>query len=63
MNAAKHAIEIIEQMYCVLLMTNVKEVKMVINAATIHDDVKEMLLKLTTSNNDNDNDNGNSGAA
>ena len=57
MSATKHAIEIIEQMYCVLLMTNVKEIKTVINAVNIHDDVKEMVLKLTNTINDNDNNN------
>jgi len=57
MVTTKKAIEIIEQMYCVLLMTNVKEVKMVINAVNIHDDVKEMVLKLTNTINDNDNNN------
>ena len=57
MVTTKKAIEIIAQMYCVLLMTNVKEVKMVINAVNIHDDVKEMVLKLTNTINDNDNNN------
>lgn len=48
MNAAKHAIEIIERMYCVLLMANVTEEKMksVINASTVHKDVKDLVIKL-----------------
>jgi hypothetical protein len=46
MNTTKKAIEVIEQMYCVLLMTNVKEVKKVIHTANIHDEVREMVLKI-----------------
>ena len=46
MDTAKQTIEFIERMYCVLMMSNISDIKKGIKAAEVHENVKEMILKL-----------------
>lgn len=46
MDVAKQSIELIERMYCVLMMINTTDIKTSINATEVHKGVKEMVLNL-----------------